>query len=676
MAAVVMGCIALPAVAAAEPLQIANLRVEGGEANWHVQNRFRLEWDQVPGPPAYSRAVLYRTYGPGGDLIEGPIRVPGTPGALDPVEVPPVPGAYTVELRLEDAEGHAGPPAEATLRFDDAAPPPPTPQAPGGWLAARQNSELTIDPPQAPWPLSGIRGYAISIDSGGGSFPCASASWCSPGELDLPSGIDDDRLALGALPEGMTFARVVAVSGSGVPSPVATALFKVDTTAPQVSIFGLPAGGWSDGPLLLTASAVDPLSGMTGTGSAGPFTALGVDGSLPTVSRGSEVSALVTGNGLHRIAYFARDAAGNLNDSALGSPSPAVDTVGIDEVPPAVYFTPAQDPGEPERIEATVHDLLSGSSPDHGTIALRLVGSRGRFAELPTGVGGDRLVAHWDSDSYPPGRYEFLATGFDRVGNARGNTLRINGQKMVLANPLKQPVELEAGLGGRRLVWHRCRRKARGRRCHRETISSFDARPATRTVPFGHGALFGGRLENSTGAPLGGLEVAVTETFAAGSEPHRRETLARTAADGTFLVRLAPGPSREVTAEFAGTPTLTRASARDVHLGVLAAVRLRASAATAKIGGSPVLFSGSVDRTGTAPSREGLPVELQFRYPGAGWSEFRTVETDAHGRFRYAYRFSDDDSRGVRFQFRAYVGKKEGWPYEPAFSRPVVVTGR
>jgi hypothetical protein len=52
------------------------------------------------------------------------------------------------------------------------------------------------------------------------------------------------------------------------------------------------------------------------------------------------------------------------------------------------------------------------------------------------------------------------------------------------------------------------------------------------------------------------------------------------------------------------------------------------------------------------------------------------VESDRRGRFRYAYRFSDDDSRGVRFQFRAYVKGREGWPYEPGASRPVMVTGR
>ena len=60
---------------------------------------------------------------------------------------------------------------------------------------------------------------------------------------------------------------------------------------------------------------------------------------------------------------------------------------------------------------------------------------------------------------------------------------------------------------------------------------------------------------------------------------------------------------------------------------------------------------------------------MQFRLAGMPWSEFRTVRTDRHGRFRYAYRFSDDDSRGVRFQFRAYAPAQAGWPYEPAGSR-------
>jgi len=662
-----------PAVAT-QGLRITNLQVEGGEDSWHADNAFALSWDQVPGPPVYPQAVLYRLYDSEGNLVAGPVRNTQALLTINPLEVPPAPGAYTVEAWLEDSEGQAGPPASATLRFDDAAPAAPLPSGPAGWLTSGDSVPLQIGHPAEPLPISGIRGYAISLDEGGGSSPCARPDRCSVAETDLAGGIGDDAVDLAPLPEGITFARVVAVSGSGVASPVASVPLRVDSSAPLLTLQGLPTG-WSSGPVQLSAFATDPLSGMSAAGPNGPFTAIAIDGGAPATSPGDSVSTWISGSGVHQVSYFARDAAGNVDDGALG-PAALTATVGIDEGPPQVLFAAAQDPAEPERIEATVGDSLSGPSLDRGSIRLRQAGTHARFEELPTQVVDDRLVAHWDSDSYPPGKYEFLATGYDRAGNAATGGERVHGAKMVLVNPLKAPTALEAGFGGRVLVWQRCRRSHKGRRCHRRRVASFDARPAARTVPFGHGVRFGGRLKSVYGGALGGLEVRVTETFAAGATPAQRTTLVRTQPDGAFSLQLLPGPSRAVTASFAGTRTLTRASARSVQLGALAAVRLRASAATARVGVAPIVFSGSVDQTGAVRTKEGLPVELQFRYPGAEWSEFRTVEADARGRFRYAYRFSDDDSRGVRFQFRAYVNGREGWPYEPAYSRPIAVLGR
>lgn len=106
------------------------------------------------------------------------------------------------------------------------------------------------------------------------------------------------------------------------------------------------------------------------------------------------------------------------------------------------------------------------------------------------------------------------------------------------------------------------------------------------------------------------------------------------------------------------------------------AIRLRTSATGAKIGGAPVVFSGQIGGAEARIPAEGRPVELQFRVGDTPWSEFRTVQTDARGRFRYPYSFSDDDSRGVRFQFRAYAPPQPGWPYAPGVSRPIAVTGR
>ena len=666
---------AAPAAAgAAEPLQIANLTVEGGEAAWHADNVFRIEWDQVPAAPPSARAALYRLFDEGGKLVAGPGRYVGAANGFVALEVPPVPGIYTLEAWLEDSEGQMGPPASATLRFDDAPPAAPDPAAPAGWLTTGEKATVAIGHPSEPPPLSGIRGYAVSLDQGGGGSPCANPDRCTLAETDLPGGVDDDAVELGPLPQGTSFLRVVTVSGSGVASAPATAPLRVDGSAPRLTLQGLPVG-WSDGPVRLTALAADPLSGMAAAGPTGPFTAISADGGAPAIAFGDAVSTWIGGSGVHHASYFARDAAGNVDDGLLG-PAPETAAVRIDEEPPRVLFAAAQDPTEPERLEATVADPLSGADPARGSIAVRRVGSGSRFEALPTEVLDDRLLAHWDSDSYPPGKYEFEATAWDRAGNEGSGRDRARGARMVLVNPLKTPVDMEAGFGGRQLVWHHCTREPRGRRCRRRRVTSFDARPASWTVPFGRGVRFGGRLRSAAGVPLGGLTVAVSESFASGSEPRSRTTLVRTGSDGTFSTQLRPGPSRTVSASFPGTRTLTRAAGRSVDLGVLAGVRLRASAASARVGGAPIVFSGSVDGAGAAAAGASLPVELQFRYPGAPWSEFRTVETDSGGRFRYAYRFSDDDSRGVRFQFRAYVNGREGWPYEAAFSRPVAVLGR
>jgi len=359
---------------------------------------------------------------------------------------------------------------------------------------------------------------------------------------------------------------------------------------------------------------------------------------------------LIGGNGVHELSFYGRDVAGNVADGQLGAAVPGRAVVRIDREPPAVVFVAGQDPAEPERIEATVADRLSGPSERQGSIGVRPLGSEEEFEALPTQVEPGRLVANWDSDSYPPGAYEFRATGYDVAGNSAPARLRSDGRLMVLPNPLKTPVRIGSGLGA-------------------------ESGSGQKPVPYGRWVRYSGRLRTVDGDPVPNAEVNVTETFAAGSTPPTRRTLLHTSADGGFSLRLPPGPNREVSASFGGTRLLTRATGTGARLRVRGAVRLRASATVAQVGGAPVVFSGNVGRLGVK-SLAGKTVELQFRYPGAGWSEFRTVETNAAGRFRYAYRFSDDDSRGVRFQFRAVVPAQEGWPYDAGASRPVIVTGR
>jgi hypothetical protein len=455
---------------------------------------------------------------------------------------------------------------------------------------------------------------------------------------------------------------------------VGTTVVHVDTTMPVTRLGGLP-GGWTNRPVTLTATATDATSGMS-SGSA--FTAIRVDGGVPTVAGGDSVSAAVIGEGIHEIAYYARDAAGNVNDgTGDGAPQqPSTAVVRIDRDAPAASFLNSQNPEDPELIEVRISDPMSGPDPSKGRIEVRRESSGEQFEALPTESGGGKLRAHWDSDAYPAGEYEFRATGYDAAGNSATTGRRTNGTSMLLPSPLKVPTAVRAGFGGRTLVWQRCARKGGQRHCRSEEIEPFYRRPMTRLVPYGHGTLFSGRLIAGLGSPLGRMPVQVIESFDSGANPTQRMTTVQTGADGVFTVHLAPGPSRSVTAVFGGTRTLTRSAARPVRLGVRGGVRMRPSTPVAAIGGRPVVFRGEVEADGAAIPPDGKTVQLQFRAPGTPWTEFRTVQTDAHGRFRYPYSFTDDDSRGVRFQFRAFAPAQSDWPYEPASSGPVAVRGR
>jgi hypothetical protein len=130
-----------------------------------------------------------------------------------------------------------------------------------------------------------------------------------------------------------------------------------------------------------------------------------------------------------------------------------------------------------------------------------------------------------------------------------------------------------------------------------------------------------------------------------------------------------------VSAAFPGSPTLTRSASSALRLEVNSGIRLRASAPEATVGGRPVVFRGHLEADVAAISVRERTVQLQFRLPGLPWTEFRSLQTDAQGRYRFAYRFSDD-SRGVSFKFRAFVPAQIGWPYRAAGSPLVAVRGR
>ncbi len=659
---------------------LAELRVADYDGGWTADTVFRIRGRLVSGS-APIHAIQITLEGPGMEGRPKVTEVLPQDGELSAqVEIPHQPGAgraapglYRVSVQAR-APGSEGPVQALTLRIDNVRPGSAKPWLDAAWFRTDVAPVLRIAHPQGATPLSGFRGYAVSLRRDSAAPPCAGPERCTLAETDLPGGVGDDTFSLALLPEGVHVASVVAVSNTGVRSADAeTVAVRVDGTRPDLTLHGA-GGAWSSHPVRLVARATDPLSGMTAAGPAGPHTWIAVDGAQPTVVAGGEATAVVSGSGIHQVTAGARDAAGNARGEDAGSP-PLSGVVRIDEEPPSIVFVRAGAPEDPELLEAVVADPRSGPAAAGGSIEVRPRGSDQAFEPLPTRTADGRLLARWDSDSYPHGSYEFRASGRDVAGNLAHSTRLANGAPLVLVSPLKSPSAVRFGFGGRQLVWHRCVRHGEGRRCRRQTIGPFGRRPHTRLVPYGRPVRVGGKATGPEGSPLAGVAIELVESFDPGAAATTRVTHLRTGPDGAFFARLAPGPSRRIEARFGGSRLLTRSSSRVLRLGVRSAVRLRASTIRAAIGGRPVVFSGRVPHAEARIPAYGRPVQLQFRLPGSPWTEFRTVQTDEHGRFRYPYSFSDDDSRGVRFWFRAYAPPQPGWPYEPAASRPLAVTG-
>ena len=644
------------ASAGATPPRPADLQVVGGAGAWHADNRFELNWVNPPaggGQPLV--ATHYRLRDIDGDVLNES-RVGWLSDGIAALTLPKVPGTYSFEVWLEDATGNQGPAASEQLRFDNVRPGSIEPEPVPSWIGrATFPLRVRLGHPLGSPPLSGIRGYAVTVGTTPNDPPCAAADRCTEAETTLREGAGGDQLTIDALPEGTSYLHAVAVSGSGMKSPTSGgAVLRVDTTDPITLLSGAPKG-WTNRAVWLLASAADSGSGMAPVGDGSPpFTAIRIDGEPPAIERGGQIAANVIDEGVHQVAYYARDAAGNVDDgggrNGLANRAPRTAAVRIDRTPPSLAFANSQDPTDPELLRVRIVDSLAGADFSRGQIGVRPAGSGDRFEPLPPArsVAGE-LRGRWDSDSYPPGDYEFRAVGYDAAGNAAVSVRRRNGSAMVLSNPLKATTALRV-------------------RFHREGLR--------RTVPYGRRVLLSGRLTSGRHTPLRGKPVRVVERFLAGTQPATHVSTAMTGPGGTFSIRTTAGPSRTIGVAFDGSPTLGRSAGPILDLGVRSRLQLRASAGVASVGGPPLIFHGRLVAPDEAIPKTGRSVQLQFRLPGLPWAEFRTVQTDARGRFRYAYRFSDDDSRGARFQFRAYAPAQEGWPYEPGGSRAVLVRGR
>ncbi len=349
--------------------------------------------------------------------------------------------------------------------------------------------------------------------------------------------------------------------------------------------------------------------------------------------------------GEYSLRLWLEDAAGNVEPA---NASPPV-RLRFDDVAPHAAFLGLDD-HDPLKLELPVSD--QGSGLESGVIEMRRVGWR-QWQELETAVGADRLVARIDDD-LPDGAYELRAAVRDRAGNERTTDRRMDGSRMELTLPLRNPSRITVQTATR------CQRGRRGRSCRR--------RAARRSgVVDGNRKTVLGRLD-AGGRPLAGAQIGVYEQSRIGGT--RRTGTLETDSSGHFRHQVGSGPSRTLRYRYEGTPRVKPADAR-----MTVVVRARTVVTVSRRhlrNGDTVRFSGRL-LGGPVPDG-GKLIDLQAHYRRQ-WRTFATPRTDASGRWQQDYRF--EATRGlVRYRFRARIRREAAYPYELGYSRVLSVIVR
>jgi hypothetical protein len=374
---------------------------------------------------------------------------------------------------------------------------------------------------------------------------------------------------------------------------------------------------------------------ITGTSLASRFTPCGSETDLVSPARTAEPPFHDGSNGF---SICGRDFGGNQTCQS--------ETIYVDNTPPSLAFTNAQDPADPDLIRAPVSDPQSGV--DSARISYRPVGS-GLWQPLDTELHAGELRARVDSSVASPGEYEFMAEATDVAGNRSETILRQSGQPMRLTFPLKAAVDLTANLkpGGAK----------------------------RQTIAYGRDFAVAGRLLSLDGAPLPDRDVTVVEYFGEGALIDRRIRTVGTDGGGHWSSKLPAGPSRTVTAYFGGD---LRHLGTETQAGSLR-VRSKASFRTSRRRvpeGERVVFKGKVGHVGARIPVGGKLIELQVQEGVGRWNTVREAfYTKPSGRYRLAYRFGRFYLADAVFRFRAKIAREQGWPYKaPVRSRSRQVT--
>jgi hypothetical protein len=193
------------------------------------------------------------------------------------------------------------------------------------------------------------------------------------------------------------------------------------------------------------------------------------------------------------------------------------------------------------------------------------------------------------------------------------------------------------------------------------------------TSGYGHSQAVIGRLTGPGGVPIGGAQIDLLETPAyAGAGPIVLES-PRTAANGSFSVRLARSVSsgRLTFAYRSHLGDALAVATRTLTLSVRAGVTLSIAPRATSVGRS-IFFKGQLH--GAPLPAGGKQLVLEARSAGSGWIEFDVIRTGAKGRFHSSYRFKFPGPASYRF--RVVSNGEADFPFATGSSNVVGVYER
>jgi len=215
-----------------------------------------------------------------------------------------------------------------------------------------------------------------------------------------------------SLAPGATTVTVTPAGGSASNSLAFTVdapQVPVDTTDPVTAASGVPGFAWCNYPVTVSLAATDEAGG-----SDVQSVTYAVDGGAPVIAAGAAASVLLETSGVHTVAFFATDVAGNVE-------TPQSVTVNLDLSKPRPQ-APRSAVARHKRT-ATLRYRIVDATPNGGaaTVTIVVKNSRGKTVkrlELGSRPVNRALKATF-SCRLRPGDYRFRVSATDAAGNSQ-----------------------------------------------------------------------------------------------------------------------------------------------------------------------------------------------------------------------------------------------------------------